>query len=1032
VAAVDPRWERRFRAASAVLSAGVVAIGLVVLVGWLLDIALFRSVFPEFATMKSNTAVLFILLAIGLWLARSRAPRAIRAKHALGLIVALGAVVTLAEYVVDLDLGIDELLFRDTRSVAYPGRMAPATALSFLLLGLALFLQDRPLPPIMNRATGLLAGVSALIPFLGYLYGAPSLYAIGIYASLALPTAVAFLLAASAFLLARPTEAITHLLASDSAAGRLLRRLLPAILLVPVIFGWVQLRGQAAGYYDARFGVALMTLSTVIALTCFSSVIATSLARSDQRLRDGEQRFRALVDASAQIVWSTDATGTVMDDSPSWRAFTGQTDAQLRGVGWLDALHPEDRDRVTRAWRDAVRAKASVADEFRVHHCSGQWRWMWSRTVPLRDPEGNVWGWIGMDTDITPQKIAEAGRERQLREMVENAPHAVALLDRNLRCAEVSPRWLREYGLGSDVIGESHYEIFPEIPEHWKAVHRRCLAGATEQNDGEPFLRHDGSVQWIRWKVCPWRDLEGTIAGILIYSEDITAQREAEAAAHATQEQLRLAQRVARIGTFDWNIQTGVNTWTPELERMYGLPVGGFPRTQAAWEDLVHPDDRADAVQRVEEAFTTGAPTEGEWRVCWPDGSTHWLSGRFQVFEDDAGRPLRMIGINIEITERKRAEEQRERLLAEIRDLTRNLEVRVEERTKEVAVARDRLDGIISMAADAIIAIDDDQRITIFNRGAEEIFGWTREEVLGKPLDLLLPEHLRGLHRDRVASFASEPTKARPMAERRAVRGRRKNGDEFPAETAISGQQTDGGPQLTVILRDITARRCLEDEQARIHAERAVLLKEIHHRVKNNLQVISSLFYLQAQRTEQDNVRRLLDESRGRLQSIALIHEKLYRSEQLASIDFGDYLRDLTASLTSAVGVQVPYVKVRVEAEEIFLDIDRAIPCALIVNELVSNSMKHAFPGGRHGEIRIAVTRADSELEVEVNDTGIGFPADLDLQNVTTLGLQLVASLTKQLRGTVELVRGEGTTFRIHVPVHAPTYHRTGATAHAR
>src|SRR5262249_47223674 len=122
-------------------------------------------------------------------------------------------------------------------------------------------------------------------------------------------------------------------------------------------------------------------------------------------------------------------------------------------------------------------------------------------------------------------------------------------------------------------------------------------------------------------------------------------------------------------------------------------------------------------------------------------------------------------------------------------------------------------------------------------------------------------------------------------------------------------------------------------------------------------------------------------------------------------------------------------IQVRIEAEEIFLDIDRAIPCALIVNELVSNSMKHAFPGGRHGEIRLVVTRSDSELKVLVSDTGVGFPADLDFQNVTTLGLQLVMSLTKQLRGTAELVRGEGTTFRTHVPAHAPA-RRTKTAVH--
>src|SRR5581483_4059721 len=137
----------------------------------------------------------------------------------------------------------------------------------------------------------------------------------------------------------------------------------------------------------------------------------------------------------------------------------------------------------------------------------------------------------------------------------------------------------------------------------------------------------------------------------------------------------------------------------PELEAMYGLPVGGFARTQPAWEKLVHPDDRAGAVRNVELAFETGTPVEGEWRVVWPDGTMHWLAGRFQVFKDSSGKPLRLTGVNIDITERKNAE-------AEIRDLHKNLELRVEERTREVVTAKERLDGIISLAADAIISID--------------------------------------------------------------------------------------------------------------------------------------------------------------------------------------------------------------------------------------------------------------------------------------------------------------------------------------
>jgi PAS domain S-box-containing protein len=134
------------------------------------------------------------------------------------------------------------------------------------------------------------------------------------------------------------------------------------------------------------------------------------------------------------------------------------------------------------------------------------------------------------------------------------------------------------------------------------------------------------------------------------------ARKRADQALHESEERMRMSQQAARVGTFDWNIKTGVNVWTPELEAMHGLPPGGFAKTQPEWERLIHPDDRAAAMQKVEMAFQTGQPAAAEWRVIWPDGSVHWLVGRFQVFKDEAGAPLRLTGINIDITERKRAE----------------------------------------------------------------------------------------------------------------------------------------------------------------------------------------------------------------------------------------------------------------------------------------------------------------------------------------------------------------------------------------
>lgn len=202
--------------------------------------------------------------------------------------------------------------------------------------------------------------------------------------------------------------------------------------------------------------------------------------------------------------------------------------------------------------------------------------------------------------------------------------------------------------------------------------------------------------------------------------------------------------------------------------------------------------------------------------------------------------------------------------------------------------------------------------------------------------------------------------------------------------------------------------------------EKEVLLKEIHHRVKNNLQVVSSMLNLQLDRANDRNMREVFQDSRHRIRSMALIHEKLYRSNNLARVDLADYVRDLAAYLFSSYGDSAATITPIIEVEQVFLGIDAAVPCGLILNELISNTLKHAFPphwqrtNGQSGEIRIKL-RAEEEHQVTliVSDDGIGLPPDLVVLNTESLGLRLVAVLVDQLDGTLEVHSENGAQFKI-------------------
>ena len=587
--------------------------------------------------------------------------------------------------------------------------------------------------------------------------------------------------------------------------------------------------------------------------------------------------------------------------------------------------------------------------------------------------------------------------EKRFRALVDASAQIVWSATADGAIVEDSPSWRAFTGQTPEEWRNHRHEVLH--PEDIEAT-RKGWAEARSKNQVVELefriRRHDGEWRWMAMRGVPVSNPDGSIREWVGMNIDISDRRAAE-------ETRRLAERMRERGRFfelslDLVCIVSAQGQLLELNPSFTHTLGYTLEEllQQPFSSLVHPDDQ-EATAREMRKLAQGEPKAAFTnRYRCKDGSYRTLQWR--AAPDEAGL--------IYATARDSTEEQR--------------------KAAALAESEERAQILIEGARDyAIIMLDPSGHITTWNAGAERIQGYRPSEIIGRHFSIFYTSlDLARQHPDNELALAREHGRYEEESWRV-----RKDGTCFWANVVISALRDRDG-QLrgyAKVTRDFTerqrARAELEAREASLATslkERELLLQEVHHRVKNNLQVIASLISMQIRKLGDRASRDALDECRARVQAIALIHEQLYRSHDFSSVPFSAYARSLAANIFQAAGLSPASIKLQMKVESVVLPVDKAIPCGLILNELLTNALKHAFPSDRQGSVSVELLpTTQGGISLVVADDGVGIAEDFSIEKSRSLGMQLVRTLVEQLGGEISIMRENGTAFGITFPADA-------------
>jgi PAS domain S-box-containing protein len=620
----------------------------------------------------------------------------------------------------------------------------------------------------------------------------------------------------------------------------------------------------------------------------------SSIERGDRQeielsLHASEEKLHQLAGSLKEIFWITNATGTeTIYISSAHEQIYGHPPEYLYRypLSWIDAVVPEDRERVRRLW--ASLPQESFEMEYQIVRTDGVRRWIRDQGIAIYNEMGEVYRMGGIIEDITDRKRMEANlrqREQEFRTLAEHSPGIITRFDRQLRYTYVNPAIEQVLGLAPpEFIGKTSREL--------------------------------GLSNYITFP---------------------------------------LECRLQRI-------------------------------------------------------FNTGQAESSKFGFPTPNGDRYYQCQLVPEFADD-GSVCSVLGITIDVTQLKHAEER-------LKQLNEELELRVHQRTQALVQSQTalqeserRLQAIIDSSPVCIYVKDLQGRYTLVNQLCAAKKHLEPQIMFGKTDIDLVPRKLA----EQWQAQDREVLKLEKAIEFEEVVAINERSETYLTLKFPLVDGTGSPYAVCGISTNITERKLVENQILASLQQKDLVIQEIHHRVKNNLQIVSSLLTLQGRSTNDKTTSQLFKDCQNRILSIALIHEQLYRSRDLTAINMAEYIRNLADQIVVSYQNSSQATELHLDLAEVFLNLDTALPCGLLINELLSNSLKYAFPQQEKGRINIQIYLEEKENKIVlvVGDNGVGLPPRFDFRQSQSLGLRLVCDLASQLKGTITLLPEQGTTFRL-------------------